>query len=105
MNLAGSVDVTPRLLGMCLAAVAVGLLVMGVLWSLLKRDTARSFTPRRFTSRFMVLGGLAYLGAVTVPVGDSASDSDRSDAGVPPRVGALCGWSAGVLRPGAPPWP
>lgn len=71
IDLAGSVDVTPRLLGMCLATVAVGLLVMGVLWPLLKRDTARSFTPRRFTSRFMLLGLLTWLAGVAalVPIG------------------------------------
>jgi hypothetical protein len=71
MELAGSVDITLRLLGIWLATLAVGLLVMSVLWPQLKRDTARSFTPRRFTARFMVLGVLAWLAGVAalVPIG------------------------------------
>ena len=68
INLTGSVDVTARFLGMSLAAGAVGLVVKGVLWPALKRDAARSFTPRRFTSRFMGLGLLAWLGGVAVLV-------------------------------------
>lgn len=70
-DLVGSVEITPRLLGMWFAVLGVGLLVMSVLWPQLKRDTARSFTPRRFTSRFMVLGVLAWLAGVAalVPIG------------------------------------
>lgn len=71
MDLAGSVDITTRLLGMWLATLAVGLLVMRVLWPQLQRDTARVFTPRRFTSRFMALGVLTWLAGVAalVPIG------------------------------------
>src|SRR5450759_3344936 len=69
LQLTGSVHVTARLLGMWLAAAAVGMVVFhGVLGPLMARDTAGSLKPRTFTSRFMVLGGLAMMAGVAVVV-------------------------------------
>lgn len=69
LQLTGSVDVTARLLGVWLATAAVGMVVFhGVLGPLMARDTAGSLKPRTFTSRFMVLGGLAFIAAIAALV-------------------------------------
>jgi hypothetical protein len=66
MNLAGSVDLTVRLLGENLATVVVGLFVCHLCFALLATDTAGSARSRTFTSRYAVLFSLAWISAVAV---------------------------------------
>ena len=68
VHLAGSVELTVRLLGTWLATVAVGLVVVHLLFALLARETAGSAKQRTFTSQYMVLWVLAWLAAVAVLV-------------------------------------
>lgn len=68
VHFAGSAEVTVRTFAVWLAVGVVGMAVFHVSGAQLARDSAGSVKPRRFTSRFMVLGGLAYLGGVVVLV-------------------------------------
>ena len=67
-HLTGSVDLTARLLGTWLATVAVGLVVVHLVFALLASDTAGSAKSRTFTSRYAVLFSLAWISAVAVLV-------------------------------------
>lgn len=67
-HLAGSVDLTVRLLGTWLATAAVGLVVVHVLFALLARETTGSARQRTFTSQYMVLWALLWVAAVAVLV-------------------------------------
>ena len=64
--LTGSVDLTARLFGTWLATVAVGLVVVHLVFALLASDTAGSAKPRTFTSRYMVFGSLAMMAGFAV---------------------------------------
>lgn len=66
LQLAGSVDLTARILATRLAV--VGLIVVHVLFGLLARETAGSAKQRTFTSRYMVGFVLAWMAAVAVLV-------------------------------------
>ena len=98
-HLAGSAEVTIRTFGVWLAVGVVGMAVFHVFGAQLARDTAGSVKPLRFTSRFMVLGGLAYLAGVVVlvliplllPAGPTLVSV--------PGLGAGPGRFAGVPRP------
>lgn len=65
-HLTGSVDLTARLLGTWLATVAVGLVVVHLLFALLARETAGSAKQRTFTSQYMVFGSLAMMAGFAV---------------------------------------
>lgn len=65
-HLTGSVDLTARLLGTWLATVAVGLVVVHLVFALLASDTAGSAKPATFTSRYMVFGSLAMMAGFAV---------------------------------------
>jgi len=65
-HLTGSVDLTARLLGTWLATVALGLVVVHLVFALLASDTAGSAKPRTFTSRYMVFGSLAMMAGFAV---------------------------------------
>jgi len=67
-HLAGSVDLTVRLLGTWLATAAVGLVVVHVLFALLVRETTGSAKQRRFTSQYAGLWALLWVAAVAVLV-------------------------------------
>lgn len=68
LHLAGSVDVTVRMMGTWLATVVVGLIVVHLLFALLGRETAGSAKQRTFTSRYMVIWFLVWIGAVAILV-------------------------------------
>lgn len=67
-HLTGSVDVTVRMMGMWLATVVVGLIVVHLLFALLGRETAGSAKQRTFTSRYMVIWFLVWIAAVAILV-------------------------------------
>ena len=67
-HLVGSAEVTVRTFGVWLAVGVAGMAVFHVFGTQLARDTAGSVKPRRFTSRTIVLGSLAYLVALAVLV-------------------------------------
>lgn len=64
VHLTGSVDLTARLLGTVLATVAIGLVVVQIIFGLLAVDTAGSLKPREFSSRHLVFGWLAMMAGV-----------------------------------------
>ena len=65
-HLTGSIDLTARLLGTWVATVAVGLVVVHLVFALLASDTAGLAKPRTFTSRYMVFGLLAMMAGFAV---------------------------------------